>query len=401
MTDLMTTPREPEMFKPTQGSRKVLGIFFLLGSLGLVASAVGAFTDTAQFAFSWLFAFMVAFTLCAGSFFWVLLHHATNAGWSTVIRRQLENVASLFPYVVILFLPIVFVAPHLYEWMDKGANAHNPIWLSKRAYLNDTFFWIRAGLYLGYFVLASRFFASNSIKQDTTGDPYLSLKMRKCSYGFIPLFAFSIAFAAFDWLMTLDYTWFSTMWGVYIFAGATWSSMALLILIVTALKSAGYLKNIVNMEHYHLMGKLLLAFTVFWAYIAFSQYFLIWYANIPEETTFYFHRNTGDWKAYGIAFEVLGHFFVTFVLLLTQWVKRKPALLCGICIWVILMHMADMYWIIMPAFHKDAVHVSWQDIAAIVGILGSLAYLFLKRLDKHSLYANKDPRLEESLYVKN
>ncbi len=391
---------EQEKFQHTNGSRVLLGIFLLAGVASLIASFAGSFIDPKQAAFSWLFAFVFCYSLALGSFFWIILHHAANAGWSVAVRRQLENVAGLFPYLTFFFIPVVFGAKLLYHWMDAEANQHDPLWISKRPFLNDAFFWVRAVLYFGFFGLASWLLRRFSTRQDVTGDVRLSIRLRKLSLGFLPLFAFGLTFSAFDWMMSLDFHWFSTMWGVYLFAGSAWSSMALLILIVTALKSRGYL-SVVSLEHYHIMGKLLFAFTVFWAYIAFSQYFLIWYANIPEETSFFFHRTQGNWKFYSLFLIIIGHFFVPFVLLLTQWIKRQPALLCFICVWVLAMHVADIYWLIMPNLHAEGVQVSWMDITSLVGILSSLAFLFLRGIGKHALYPTQDPRLEESVHLKN
>jgi len=390
-----------EKFQYSKGSQKLLGILLLVGIAGLLLSLVGGFIDQKQFAFSWLYSFMCFFTLCAGSLFWVFLHHATNAGWSVGVRRQLENVASLFPFVALFFIPVVICAPFIYEWMNGAHLEHDPLWQGKRPFLNPFFFWIRTLIYFSFFIFASWLLKTLSTRQDSSGDSRLSLTMRKISYGFIPLFAFSLTFAVIDWLMTLDFHWFSTIWGVYFFSGSVWASMALLILIITALKRLGYLEEVVTLEHYHIMGKLLFAFTVFWAYIAFSQYFLIWYANIPEETSFFFHRTEGSWSLYSLFLIVIGHFVVPFILLLTQWIKRKPALLCGVCVWVLLVHFADMYWIVMPELHETNVSIQWLDFTTLIGMGSLLAFFFIRFLGNQNLYATRDPRLEESVHVKN
>ena len=172
-----------------------------------------------------------------------------------------------------------------------------PFSTRKRAYLNWHFFVIRAIFYFAFFSGAAFLFRRFSVRQDRMGIPRYTLKMRKVAFIALPLFALSLTFGAYDWLLGLDYHWFSTMWGVYIFAGAAGSSMSLLVLVITALRNAGYLKDIVTMEHYHIMGKWMLSFTVFWAYIGFSQYMLIWYANMPEETEYFIRRNTESWNS--------------------------------------------------------------------------------------------------------
>jgi hypothetical protein len=196
------------------------------------------------------------------------------------------------------------------------------------------------------------------------------------------------------------------MWGVYIFAGCAWASMGLTILLVTWLRSMGYLQKVVTDEHYHLMGKLLFAFTVFWAYIAFSQYFLIWYANITEETRFYLIRNTEAWRWVSM-FIVVGHFVAPFLLLLSQQRKKRPAVVAGVCIWILFMHLVDIYWNVIPERGPSLgvgvwVDGAWfQDVAALCGVFGTMGFLYLRGLSKYSLYPWRDPRLIESVNVIN
>jgi len=189
------------------------------------------------------------------------------------------------------------------------------------------------------------------------------------------------------------------MWGVYIFAGSAWSSMAVLILIVTGLKSKGYL-GVVNMEHYHIMGKWLLVFSIFWAYIGFSQYMLIWYANIPEETSYFLLRNTESWNFLNICL-VIGHFFVPFLALLNRAIKKKPSVLMFAAIWVLLMHMLDIYIMVLPNIHRTGVSPHILDLLCPVAIGCLLVVLFLAGLGKRSLFPNRDPRLIESLKITN
>jgi len=292
----------------------------------IVTFVVGSYNPK-QFAFSWLFSFFFFFTICMGGVFWQLVHHGFDAEWSVVVRRQMENLAALLPVMGLLFIPLIFVAPILWKWM-LPENAEDPLLVAKQEYLNQPFFWTRAALYFVYFTFVALWFRRNSIAQDQNGLGKYTIYARRMTFGVLPFFAICLTFSAFDWLMGLDYHWFSTMWGVYIFAGTALSSMCVLVLIITALRGAGYFRDIITMEHYHIMGKLMLAFTVFWAYIGFSQYMLIWYANIPEETTWFLRRNTESWAYLNWAL-VIGHFFIPFVLLLQQPLKKMPRVLCG------------------------------------------------------------------------
>src|SRR5882724_11786392 len=272
---------EGEYFETSRFS----GLSLLLAGgavVGLLLCLIGALRDQPQFSFSWLFGFIYFFTLCCGCLFWTIVHHATDAEWSVVVRRQLENIALLLCALFIFAIPILLLRHHLFEWMNI-APGESPVLDSKRQYLNWPFFAFRALL---YFVLLGgvAFFLRR-----------FTVWMRKVAFAGLPIFGLALSFSAFDWLMGLNYRWFSTMWGPYIFAGAAGSSMSLLVLVITALRSAGYLRGVVTLEHYHIMGKWMFAFCIFWAYIGFSQYMLQWYANIPEETQYYIVRNTESW----------------------------------------------------------------------------------------------------------
>jgi hypothetical protein len=379
------------------GGKLLLTVAVAVVSLAL--AAVGGFFSAKQFAFSWLFAFAFFFTIAAGSLFWILVHHAVDADWSVVVRRQLENIAWLFPVLAVLFIPIVLCAPTLFKWMNIAPGV-DPLLDGKVAYLNEPFFWIRAVFYFGFFSLAAFLLRRNSVRQDKDGDARHTWLSRKMVFPMLPFFALSLTFGAFDWLMGLDFHWFSTMWGVYIFAGSALSSMCVLVLLITALRSAGYLEGIVTIEHYHIMGKLMLAFTVFWAYIGFSQYMLIWYANIPEETTYFLRRNTGSWNTLNIIL-VIGHFFVPFVILLFQATKKKPLLLCTVAGWILLMHLIDLYIIVLPTYHKAGLSPHWLDLVCLLAIGATLAAIFMKRLGDTPLWPLRDPRLANSLRLRN
>jgi hypothetical protein len=301
--------------------------------------------------------------------------------------------------MAVFFIPVVLCRHHLYEWMNipKGEDH---LLDSKRAYLNLNFFLIRAVFFFAYFSIAAFVYRKISIGQDRDGNPGATLNMRRLTFVFLPLFGLSLTFGAWDWLASLNYKWFSTMWGVYIFAGACGSSMSLLILVITALRKAGYLKETVTIEHYHIMGKWLLAFTVFWAYIGFSQYMLIWYANIPEETEYFILRNTESWNALSIILMV-GRFFFPFALLLLRATKKKVNTLCMVAGWIVFMQFLDIYIVVLPELHRTGVHVSVLDFLPVIGMGATLAFIYLRIVSKSSLFPVRDPRLIESLRTTN
>jgi hypothetical protein len=383
-------------------SGRFAGLSVLLGVIAFAALALcgaGAAIDPTQFSFSWLFAFGFFFTLCAGCFFWTIVHYATDAEWTVVVRRQLENIAVLVAVLAIFFIPILLLRHHLYEWMNIAPGKEEKL-DSKRAYLNISFFILRAAFFLGFFIIASQLLRRFSVRQDKDGNPQFTIRLRKVAFASLPLFALCLTFGAFDWLMSLNYRWFSTMFGVYIFAGAAGSSMALLVLVIAALQRAGYLKNVVTLEHYHIMGKWMFAFCVFWAYIGFGQYMLIWYANMPEETQYYLTRNTESWWNLSMLL-VIGRFFGPFAILLLRSIKKHPSQLCYVAAWILLMQMLDIYLVVLPALHGTGVHVSVWDFAALIAIGATLAFVYLRIVGKTSLFPVRDPRLIESLKLVN
>ncbi len=371
----------------------------VLAVVGLGLSLIGAIFWPRQLSFSWLFAFAYFFTLCAGCLFWIIVHYATDAEWSVVVRRQLENIVSLFPLLALFFVPILLLRHQLYEWMNIPPG-QDPTLDAKHAYLNWTFFLVRAAIFFAFFVTSGFLLRKYSVLQDKDGNPRFTVKMRKVAFTSLPLFGLALTFGAFDWLMSLNYHWFSTMWGVYIFAGAAGSSMSLLVLVITALRNAGYLKEVVTLEHYHIMGKWMLAFSVFWAYIGFSQYMLIWYANIPEETEYFILRNTESWWLLS-TFLVIGRFFVAFAILLLRSVKKRPQQLCYMAGWIVLMQLLDMYIVILPVLHRTGVHLSILDFIPLIGIGATLGFFYLRIIAKTSLFPIRDPRLIESLRLTN
>jgi hypothetical protein len=373
--------------------------FLIAGVAGCVISLIGFMFWRQQASFSWLFGFAYFFTIAIGTLFWTCLHHATDAAWSVVVRRQLENVASLLPYFAIFFIPLLlFSSSVLWKWWSKQPG-EDVLLDAKSGYLNHTFFYIRAIIYFALLSFVALSLKNRSVSQDTDGAPRHTIIMRKFGIGGIPALALCITFSGVDWLMALDHHWFSTMWGVYLFAGAAGSSMSLLVLIVTALKSKGYLKP-VTLEHYHIMGKFMLAFVIFWAYIGFSQYMLIWYANIPEETIYFRIRNVGFWHFLS-TFLVIGRFFLPFPILLMQWTKKHPKYLCMVAGWILCMQALDIYIIVLPALHKTGFSPSIFDISSLVGIGGFVGWLFLKKLGQSYLFPTRDPRLAESIKLTN
>jgi hypothetical protein len=364
-------------------------------ALGLIGALVTFFANRDLFAHVWLFGFMYFFTVLVGCFFWNCLHHATDSEWSVVVRRQIENLAALLRQIGIFFIPIALCVTILYTWFST-----DPPHGTKALYLNKPFFWGRAIAFFALLALLSHILRSRSMAQDKDGAAAHTFAMRKFAIAGIPTLAICLTFAGIDWLKALNHHWFSTMWGVYLFAGAAGASMSLLVLTVSWLKRSGYLK-VVGEEHYHTMGKFMLTFTVFWAYIGFSQYMLITYANLEEETIYFRIRNTGSWNYFSHLL-MFGRFFFVFVLLLFQGTK-KSRLINYCAIWILAMQFLDIYLIVIPEW--SPVGFSFRAAIASIfpwlGIGGCLGLLFLRNLGQGYLFPTKDPRLAESLKLSN
>jgi len=388
-----------EKFDATKGTL-LRSVFSVAAAVGLLGAGVVYFANKELFAHVWLFAFMYFFTVLCGCFFWNCLHHATDSEWSVVIRRQVENLASLLKYIAIFFVPIALCVTILYAWMSADPTKDAAMAGSKSLYLNKPFFWFRAVAFFALLGAISHILRKRSVAQDHDGAAKHTCSMRLWAILGIPTLAICLTFSGIDWMKALNHHWFSTMWGVYLFAGAAGASMALIVLVISWLRKLGYL-SVVNDEHYHLMGKFLLAFTVFWAYIGFSQYMLITYANLDEETIYFRVRNTGTWNYFSHLL-VFGRFFFMFVPLLFQGLK-KSRFINFTAVWILLMQFLDIFLIVIPEWSPGGFSLR-AALAAIfpwLGIGGCLGLLFLRHLGQGYLFPTKDPRLAGSLKASN
>jgi hypothetical protein len=383
----------PETFDYKHVGGRFVGLC-VTAAVSLVLALVFGLGDPKQFAYSWLFAGCFFFTVLIGSLFWVVVHHAVDASWSVGIRRQLENIACLLPLLALLLTPLLFVAPLVWTWM-AGSPVNDHELAEKSAYLNVNFFWLRTTVCFLLFASVGWILRRNSLAQDKDGAAIHTIRNRRVAFFIIPVGAIALTFWSFDWIMSLNIRWYSTIFGIYIFAGSVLSALCVIILIANALRSAGYLGRVLTAQHNFAFGKLLLAFTLFWSWIAYVQYMLIWYANIPEESAYYVLRSTGSWKVLGIVL-VVGHFLVPFALLLFRAPKAGARFLGLVAAWILTMHLLDVYTMILPVLHPEGFHPAVLDILAILAMGSTLAAVFLKRLGDSTLWPSRDPRLAEA-----
>lgn len=394
-----------------------------LGSLGTTLMAAGAIIGILSLAIAawlgwsaarpaWFFAsylsnFMYFLSLALGGLFLVLLEHLVHAGWSVAVRRITEWTVAALPWLALLFIPLLFGLPYLYPWANPHAHLSEHLeallaW--KRSYLNIPFFAVRVVIYFAAWLSLGWYYLRLSMAQDRQRQLDTSVaitrRMERPAPVAMIVFGLALTFAAFDWLMSRDPFWYSTIYGVYYFAGCVVSAFALVTTMTTFLQATGRLRQSVSPDHYQDLGKYVLGFTIFWGYIAFSQYMLIWYGNIPEETEWVFRRQTGQW-AYVSALLIVGHFFIPFFALISRYPKRRPALLVPVCIWILLMHWFDVYWLAMPESSKGIVPLSWMDLLTFLGIGGICLAGATSWQRTQPLIAVSDPRLTESLMFEN
>jgi hypothetical protein len=379
---------------------RVTSIAMTIFAVGLAASIVALLVDRAHFYHAWLVGSMFWLTLAAGGLFFVMMHHLVGATWSVVLRRIAEAVMAVLPYMILALVPVIWGVHDLYHWNHADIVAADEALQGKTAYLNFPFFVIRTVIYFAVWTILVRMLYKASLRQDGGHTEQLHSRFRHVSAPGMILFAFTLTFAAFDWLMSLDAHWYSTIFGAYIFAGGVVALLAFLPLVSMLLRRQGVMADMITVEHYHDMGKLLFAFVIFWAYMAFSQYFLIWYGNIPEETEWFVRRWTGSWKTISLIL-VFGNFVIPFFILITRVAKRRLVMLGIFAVWLLFMHWVDLYWVVMPSLYPDGAHLSWIDLAPITAIGGAFIARFWHTFSAHPTVTKGDPKLELSKRLVN
>ncbi len=330
MSSALKRPPKGNGLLPKDLARSFSLTSYALAALGVAGGLAAFATDKVHFAYAYLVGFIFAMTISAGSLFFVVILHLTKSGWSVAPRRVLEWMSQGTWALVLLFIPLAVLAPQVWSaWMGAEA-AHDAILVGKSGYLNERFFFIRAAVFLGAWAFLAYWFYRNSRDQDKTGDLKWSTLSQTYAAPAAAVMGLTITFAAFDWIMSLNPHWYSTIFGVYIFAGSIITALALLALMVVRYRRHNVGGDLLTIEHQHDVGKFLFGFVIFWAYIGFSQFILIFYANIPEETVFYRTRWEGGWHVVSLAL-LVGHFIVPFCLLLSRTGKRSPVILSLRC----------------------------------------------------------------------
>lgn len=379
---------------------RIPAIGAIVAAVGIVACVALGVGNPRQFFFSWLVSFLFFLSLALGALYYVLIQYATQGGWGIVLRRIAENTFAMLPVMAVLFVPLLMGLQDIYPWMAAGAADHDQLLRWKAPYLNVPFFLFRAALYFACWSFMALVWYRGSRGQDTTGDPAVSARLRRFAGPALVVLALTQTFASIDWIMSLTPHWQSTIFGVYFFAGALLGFLALLSIVAVSMRHAGLLEGIINTEHLHDVGKLLFGFTAFWAYIAFSQFLLVWYGNLPEETIWFKVRLDGSWQSVSLLLMV-GHFLLPFFFLMGRAVKRNGGTLLLGGLWLLLMHFVDLYWLVMPVLHPEGLRPSALDAAAFLAVGGCFVAASSWLLTRRALVPLRDPRLGESLAFEN
>jgi len=367
--------------------------WFLFGA-GLFLGVIGFFTDQHRAILNYLMAYMFILSIGIGSLLLVALEYVGGADWSVPIRRVVEFLSSIIIFLPILVLPLVFSIHDIFHWAHKDVVSADQILKGKSSYLNETFFIIRVFAVLAIWGIFYFLMIRNSNAQDKSYDQTLTKRNIILSAIFIPFFAVTITITAVDWLMSLEPHWFSTIFGVYFFSSSVVASLAAITLFVVILKEKGFMHPKLIDDHLFSLGALQFAFINFWAYIAFSQYLLVWYANLPEENFWFIHRWQNGWQYLSILL-IITHFIVPYAALLSQPSKMDPERLKFISVWILFAHFIDLYWLIMP--NVEGYYFSWIDIVVPLIAVGVIILVFNYRAKKSNLVPIGDPKLQKGL----
>lgn len=378
------------------GWRKGWTVLLALAAISWPACLAGYLTNPVQFHASYLVAFTYFLTIALGAAFFVMLQHLTGAVWSVPLRRLMETVMATLPLAPLLFIPVVAGLPSLYEWARPEFHELGPDFRFKMVFFSPPFFLARTALYfLLWGVIAINLYRI-SLAQDRDNGVEPIRKSVLWSGPSLALLMVTVTMAAVDWLMSLEPFWYSTIFGIYIYAGGALAFLGLLALASLAFRQVGPLARFLTVEHYHDLGRWIFVLVVFWAYIAFSQYMLISYANLPEETSWFKHRLEGNWT-WVSATLLAGRFIIPFFLLIARAAKRNLTLLASVSVLIVLMHFVDLHWVVMPTVHHHGFHLHWLDLAAWLAVGSAFGLAFWRMLRRRALVPAGDLRLARAL----
>ena len=381
-------------YRPPSSLGRVQRGALVAAVVGAVLCAVGLATDSDQFFQSYLVGYVYWLVIAIGCLGWSMIQHLTGGSFALVLRKVLEAAAATLPLLAVLFVPLAFGMEAVFPWARPEA-AGDALIQSKAAYLNVGFFFVRAALYFAIWILMAWLLARSSRHQDETGERRSTIRMRLISGPGIVVFVLVGSFASWDWLMSLDPHWFSSLFGFWFISSTALASLLFMTVVAWYLAGREPMNAVLSEKNFHDYGKLTLALVMFWAYMTLSQFLITWSGHIPEFTVWYGRRNTHGWKLYTVLL-VIFHFFVPFLLLLSAKLKKRPKQLVTVALFLLVMRWADLYWQAGPNFHEHLT-VHYLDLAAPLAIGGVWLWFFVAQLKKRALLPLRDPYLPEIL----
>ena len=381
-------------YQPPAALARVQSTALIVGVVGLLGLAAGFVMNREQFFQSYLTGWIYWLVIAIGCLGWSMIQHLTGGTWALVLRRALEAASRTLPLLLVLALPFLLGMGDIFPWARPEAVDDDLI-QKKVGYLNVGFFWVRVLICFGIWMALTYTLSSNSRKQDETGDPATTVRMRLISGPGVVLLVLSATVASWDWLMSTEPHWFSSLYGFWFVSSTALAALAFATVCAWWLYQRDPMQGVFKIKHFHDYGKLHLALTMFWAYMALSQFLITFSGNVPEFTVWYIHRNTHGWKAYTV-FLVVFHFFVPFLILLSAKLKKNPSRLVLVSLWMLFMRWVDLYWQTAPNFH-EGLTIHLLDLAAVVGVGGLWIWFFVGQLKQRSLLPVNDPYLKEVL----
>lgn len=351
----------------------------ITGGVALALCAIGAVANPDQFLRSYLVGYLFWVGMALGSIAIVMLHNLVGGSWGFVIRRLLESGMRTLPLMLILLAPLLLGLRHLYVWAQPETVVGDALLQHKSPYLNVPFFLVRTALYFATWFVLAYFLNKWSAEEDRGNSGAVKGRLRRLSGPGLVIYGLTATFAAVDWVMSLEPHWFSTIYGVIFVVGQVLAALSLAIVVLLLLARRPPMADVLRPQHSHDLGNLMLAFVMLWAYVAFSQFLIIWSGNLPEEVTWYVARFHGSWGWFAV-FLVAFHFAIPFLLLLSRRTKRRLNVLAKLALAIIIVRFVDLFWVVTPAFHGSSLHFHWMDLLAPVGIGGIWVGVFVRQL---------------------
>lgn len=391
----MTAPTPQLSLRLEGGWQRMRLAVLVAGLLLLGASTVGAFYSPNDFFRSYLIGYLFFIGLALGSMAFLMIQYLTGGAWGVVSRRPLEAATRTLPLLAILFIPIGFGMSSLYAWAQPNWVMHDQTLRHRAPYMNPTFFLARATIYLVIWMLLAHFLNRWSLEQDRDPRNQQS-RLAKLSVPGLIFYLFTITFAAIDWAESLEINWASDIWGFMFIAAEGLTALGFLILVMTILSRREPMSRVLKPDHFHDLGKMLLANLMLWAYFAFCQYLIVWSENLKNEIHYYLTRTRTSWGWLGVALFVM-QFLIPMMLLLNRRLKRTPYLLSGVVVIILVMRYFDLTWIVLPAYYRDGFRIEWMDVLTPFGIGGVWLWAYLRELPRFPLLPLNSPELEEAL----